>query len=477
VTAEPGKSLVDAFNKRRDLADSKVCCDYCLRVCITFWNDDKVPEEMETLVKDKGVNSFHIFVGHDNAAGVLSDSELYKVFRKCKELNTVPTVHAENGILIKEKAAEVFSMGITGPEGHLLSHPEEVETEAVYRAIMLASQANCPILVNKVMSRSSADVISASRRAGKVVFGGVLAASLVLDGSQYFDSNWRHAAGHVVCPPFSHDTVAKEHLTDLLANGDLQLTLSDHCTFNSQQKAVGADDFRKIPPGVNGVEDRMSVLWENAVATGKMDACRFVAVTSTMAAKIFNLYPKKGRIAVGSDADIIIWDAKATRTISLETQREKCDFNIFDGQTCHGVPQYIICAGCVVLDEDGLRVTQGVGQFVSSPTGSEFVYSRLWEREKELNKPRKVVREPYSGPTVASSAAKNAEMLQQANGRGGETDRQAGDFHTRPPTRGGGRNMQDSTFSFSGAQIDDTQPQRSTSRVSQPPGGKTTSLW
>lgn len=154
----------------------------------------------------------------------------------------------------------------------------------------------------------------------------------------------------------------------------LQVTGSDHCTFNKSQKELGKNDFSKIPNGVNGVEDRMSVIWEKGVHAGVLDPTRFVAVTSSNAAKIFNLYPRKGCIAVGSDADIVIWNPAATRVISAQTHHQAVDFNIFEGMECHGVADYVIVNGRVCVDEGQLRVVQGYGRYIETHVNAPYVY-------------------------------------------------------------------------------------------------------
>ncbi|XP_076450647.1 dihydropyrimidinase-like [Babylonia areolata] len=479
VMGQRGVPLVDAYNQWRGWADEKVCCDYNLHVAVTWWSD-QVAQDMETLAKEKGVNSFKMFMAYKDVF-MLEDPELYSSFRKCKELGAVPMVHAENGHMIALKSKEMVEKGITGPEGHAMCRPEDVEAEATQRAITIADEAGAPLYVVHVMSKASADVVSAARRKGKVVFGEPIAACLGTDGTHQWNTCWRHAAGYVLGPPLRPDTTTPGYLMDLLANNDLQLTGTDNCTFKGEQKALGKDDFRQIPNGVNGVEDRMSVVWEKGVHSGKMDPCRFVAVTSTTAAKVFNIYPRKGRIAVGSDADVVVWDPNQTRKISAETHHQAVDFNIFEGMECHGVPVYVISNGKVVVDDGKVEVTKGSGRFVPAPCFSEAVYGRV-DTRNEARKPQKVDREPYTGPVVDLSAAKpklpdNPIMPAPMSPPAVTSPTEDSGFHSRGRTRGGGRNMQDSSFSLSGAQIDDDQTKKSSIRTSNPPGGKSSGLW
>ncbi|XP_077345232.1 dihydropyrimidinase-related protein 5 [Lithobates pipiens] len=457
-------SLLDAYEKCRSLADPKVCCDYALHMGVTWWGP-KVKAEMETLVREKGVNSFQMFMTYKDLY-MLRDNELYQVFRHCKDLGAVTRVHAENGDLVSEGAKETLDLGISGPEGIEISRPEELEAEAVHRAITIANRTFCPVYLVNISSMSAGDVIASAKMQGKIVYGETTTAHSTLNGLHYYHQDWSHAAAYVTVPPLRLDPNTPNYLMSLLANDTLNVVSSDHRTFTTKQKAMGKEDFTKIPHGMGGVQDRMSVIWEKGVVGGKMDENRFVAVTSSNAAKIHNMYPRKGRIIPGADADIVVWDPEAARTISVSTQVQAGDFNPYENMRCHGVSLVTISHGRVVYENGVFMCAEGSGSFFPMRTYPDYLYKKMIQKEKILSL-KCVDRTPYQGDVaVVAHAGKK------------ETGSPLADTPTRPITRHGGmRDLHESGFSLSGAQIDDHVPKRASARILAPPGGRSSGIW
>jgi dihydropyrimidinase len=373
VNTAKGQSPLEAFHIWRGWAE-KAAADYAFHVILTWW-DDSVAKDMETLVKDHGVNSFKLFMAYKNA--VMADDEtLVNAFAKAAELGALPQVHAENGELVYQLQKQLVAQGVMGPEGHPQSRPSYVEGEAANRAIQIAKALNTPVYVVHNSAREALEAIERGRKDGLRVFGEVLAGHLVIDDSVYYDKDWTRAAAHVMSPPFR----PKEHLEALwkgLQSGALQTTATDHCCFMPEQKAMGREDFTRIPNGCAGVEDRMAVLWHHGVNSGRLTMNEFVAVTSANAAKIFNIHPRKGTVAVGADADLVVWDPKATRTITTKDQHQKVGYNVFEGMTVEGVAKVTIANGVVAWKDGDLRAVKGAGRYVDCPPYSPVVYEAL----------------------------------------------------------------------------------------------------
>ncbi|MES3677309.1 dihydropyrimidinase [Halomonas elongata] len=386
VIPQPGQRLMDAYHQWREWAE-KAAADYTFHVAVTWW-DDSVHEDMETLVREHGVNSFKHFMAYKNA--IMADDEtLVKSFRRCVELGAMPTVHAENGELVYQLQQEMLSKGLTGPEAHPLSRPPFVEGEAANRAIQVAQAMHTPIYIVHVSCKDSLDAITRARSAGQRVYGEVLAGHLAIDDSVYRSEDFDVAAGHVMSPPFR----PKEHQDALwngLQGGNLHTTATDHCCFCKDQKAAGREDFTKIPNGTAGVEDRLAILWDEGVNKGRLTPNEFVAVTSTNTAKLFNIYPRKGSISEGADADIVVWDPQGSRTISASSHHMNVDFNIFEGRTITGIPSHTLSHGKVVWRNGELHAERGAGRYIDRPPFAPVI--KALARQTALNEPQAVKR-------------------------------------------------------------------------------------
>jgi len=380
VIPNPQQPLMSAFEDWRGWAE-KAAADYGFHVAVTWW-DESVHRDMGTLVHEHGVSSFKHFMAYKNA--IMADDEvLVNSFMRALELGALPTVHAENGELVFRLQRELLARGFTGPEAHPLSRPPEVEGEAANRAIRIAQVLGVPVYIVHVSAKDALDAIIRARSEGQRVFGEVLAGHLVIDESVYRDTDWGRAAAHVMSPPF-RTQAHRDALWHGLQAGHLQTTATDHCVFCASQKAMGRDDFTKIPNGCGGVEERMTVLWHYGVNMGRLTPNEFVRVTSTNAAQIFNLYPRKGAVVQGADADLVVWDPQGSRTISVATHHQNVDFNVFEGIAVEGVATYTIARGELAWVDGDLRAQRGRGRYLKRPPNpAYFEATRVANRLKE----------------------------------------------------------------------------------------------
>nr|WP_250810911.1 dihydropyrimidinase [Neorhizobium tomejilense] len=390
---EPGQSLLDAL-KRWDNKATRANCDYSFHMSVTWWGE-QVFNEMKAVVAHHGINTFKHFMAYKGAL-MVNDDEMFASFSRCAELGALPLVHAENGDVVAAMQTKLMDEGNNGPEAHAYSRPASVEGEATNRAIIIADMAGVPLYVVHTSCEQAHEAIRRARQNGMRVYGEPLIQHLTLDETEYFNKDWDHSARRVMSPPFR----SKQHQDSLwagLASGSLQVVATDHCAFTTDQKRTGLGDFRKIPNGTGGLEDRLPMLWTHGVATGRITMNEFVAVTSTNIAKILNIYPRKGAILVGADADIVVLDPNKSKTISAKTQQSAIDYNVFEGKEVTGLPRYTLTRGVVAIEDGAIRTQEGHGQFVKrEPFPAVNKALSTW---KELTSPRKVERAgiPASG--------------------------------------------------------------------------------
>ena len=382
----PDQSMLAAYQDWRRKSE-KAAGDYGFHMAVTSWSKQRF-DEMETVVKTYGINTFKHFMAYKGAL-MINDDEMYNSFARCANLGALPLVHAENGDVVARLQADYMGRGVTGPEGHAYSRPPEVEGEATSRAIMIADMAGSQLYVVHTSCRQAHEAIKRAREAGKRVYGEPLIQHLVLDEDEYRNKDWDYAARRVMSPPFR----AKEHQASLwagLQSGSLSVVATDHCAFTGVQKRMGVGDFTKIPNGTGGLEDRMPVLWNAGVNSGRLTMEEFVAATSANIARILNVFPRKGAVAVGSDADVVVWDPAATKTITAARQRSRIDYNVFEGYQCRGLPRATLNRGRVAMLDGDLRAKAGDGKYIERPAfPAVHVANATW---KENTRPKGVAR-------------------------------------------------------------------------------------
>ena len=358
-----GRSTLEALETWHKKAEGKTAIDYGFHMIITDLEDDRVPE-MRTLA-DEGVTSYKLFMAYP---GVLyaDDATLFRAMRKAGEDGTVICMHAENGIVIDEIVKSALAEGKTGPKWHALTRPTRMEAEGVHRSIAIAEVADVPVYIVHLSSADALEQVVLARDRGAHVFAETCPQYLFLDHS-YYEQEGFEGAKYVMTPPLREKWNQKE-LWRGLQMGDLMSISTDHCPFCfKEQKEMGINDFSKIPNGGPGVENRMSLVFNGGVVGGRISLNRFVELTSTASAKMFGLFPKKGTIAVGSDADIVIFNPDRKETISVNnsvTHHMKVDYNAYEGFEVTGVSETVISRGKIIVENCEYLGKKGDGQYL-----------------------------------------------------------------------------------------------------------------
>ncbi len=318
-------------------------------------------EELATLPDDHGVTSYKLFMAYNDSLRV-SDETLFKVMQVAAETGALVMVHAENGDAIEVLMAEAVAAGRLSPLDHALTRPPEVEGEATNRAIQLAHVAGAPLYVVHVSCKESLEPIAIAREKGWQVWGETCTQYLFVDIS-FLERPFSEAAKFVYTPP-PRPKDNQDVLWDAVRTNALQAISTDHCAWSKEQKEDGRDDFRLIPNGAAGMENRLHMIHHFGVREGRISLNRMVELLATSPAKLFGLYPRKGTLAVGSDADLVVFDPEKRLTISGATHHSASELNIFEGTEVAGSPEVVLRRGEVIVEGDELLAKPGSGQFV-----------------------------------------------------------------------------------------------------------------
>jgi dihydropyrimidinase len=355
-----GQTLQEAVDVWHKKADSKASIDYGFHLICTDLPDTRLPE-MRSMI-DQGVSSFKLFMAYPGVF-LVDDATIYKAMQTAGANGGLICMHAENGVVIDAIVKQALAKGHTAPKYHALTRPTKAEAEGVHRAIALAEIAETSVYIVHLSNSDALDEVTRARDAGVPAYAETCPQYLFLDQSVYDQPDFE-GAKWVMTPPI-REKWHQEKLWRGLKFNDLQVISTDHCPFCfKEQKELGRDDFSKIPNGGPGVENRMSLVYNGGVAEGRISLNRFVELTSTNAARIFGLFPRKGTIAVGSDADIVIFDPNEEMTISVANSHMRVDFSCYEGKKVRGVTKTVLSRGVVVIEEGEYVGRVGHGEFL-----------------------------------------------------------------------------------------------------------------
>jgi dihydropyrimidinase len=359
-----GESLTQAVDNWHAKAEGKTAIDHAFHLIVTDLPDERVPE-MRKLIRE-GITSFKLFMAYPGVF-LSDDATIYRAMKAAGNDGGLICMHAENGIVINEIIKNALAEGKTAPKYHALTRPTKAEAEGVHRAIAIAEMAEAPVYIVHLSCFDALEEVRAARDLGLPAYAETCPQYLFLDYS-YYEQEGFEGAKYVMTPPL-REKWNQEKLWAGLRTDDLQVISTDHCPFCfKEQKELGLNDFTKIPNGGPGVEHRLSLIYNGGVAQGRISLNRFVELTSTAAAKIFGLFPRKGTIAIGSDADIVIFDPNDEMTISSASHHMNVDYSAYEGMTIKGVTKTVLSRGQVVIEDGNFVGRDGAGQFLKRGT-------------------------------------------------------------------------------------------------------------
>ena len=363
-----GKSLHHALEAWQGRSNGNCYGDYSFHIAVTDFNVD-TKKEIVQMIEEEGITSFKTFMAYKGAL-MIDDGQMVDLMEEVKKRGGMVTVHATNGDMIDKLIAKHRVEGKLSPLYHWLSQPEITESEASGRFVDMAYYTGVPAYIVHLTCEGALNQVRDATVRNQKVFVETCIQYLILDASLYEKDP--EGAKWVMSPPLRQKK-DQEALWAGLNQGLVQIVGTDHCPFNWEQKMMGKDDFSKIPNGHPAIENRMELLWSEGVETGKISANKYVEVTSTNSAKIFGMYPKKGCIAVGSDADLVIFDPNERHQISADTHHMNVDYSGYEGWEVKGKCKTVLLRGQVAIDNGEVKIEKGYGQFVKRNKISKIV--------------------------------------------------------------------------------------------------------
>jgi len=367
-----GEGLYPAFEGWHRKAEGRSVIDYAFHMIVRELTD-QVSGDMDRLTRHEGVTSFKLFMAYPGVFQV-DDATIFRALLKTKENGGLVCMHAENGGVIDTLVKDALRKGQTAPKYHALTRPTRAEGEATSRAIALAEMADVPIYIVHLSCSDALEKVKQARDMGLPAYAETCPQYLFLSYEDYERPGFE-GAKFVMSPPL-REKWNQVALWKGLAKNDLQVVSTDHCPFcmnEPPQKQLGKDDFSKIPNGAPGIETRLMLLWDGGVRTGRIDAHKFVEITSSNPARMFGLWPRKGTVAVGSDGDLVVWDPDKEITLGAKTLHMRVDYNPYEGRVVKGAPAMVLSRGDVIVDHGEFKGRKGRGEFVKRQAGRPLV--------------------------------------------------------------------------------------------------------